>query len=157
MNQQLFQLSYYQKNHNMLLISYGTRPEWIKIKPIIDILDTKKLPYILLFTGQHTTLINEKRDRELFIPNGSNRLDAIFNGILGNDWIFNNVDRVMVQGDTTSALAISFAAFHRKIQVIHLEAGLRTYDNNNPYPEELNRSCISKIATIHFCLLLCRF
>jgi len=135
----------------MLLIAYGTRPEWIKIKPIVDLLDKRNLPYTLLFTGQHTTLVHEKYDRKIDIPASSNRLDSIFISILNNETIFENIDRVMVQGDTASAFAVAIAAFHRKIQIIHLEAGLRTHDNNNPYPEELYRSCISRIATLHFC------
>jgi len=57
----------------------------------------------------------------------------------------------MVQGDTTSAFSMALASFHRKIPVIHLEAGLRTYDNDNPYPEEFNRQAISRIASIHLC------
>ena len=135
----------------MLLITYGTRPEWIKLEPIIDLLDKKKLPYTLLFTGQHTTLVNEKYNNKLSILSGSNRLDSIFNSILGNDWIFNNVTRVMVQGDTASSFAIALAAFNRKIPVIHLEAGLRSHDIANPYPEESYRCCISRIASLHFC------
>jgi UDP-N-acetylglucosamine 2-epimerase (non-hydrolysing) len=57
----------------------------------------------------------------------------------------------MVQGDTTSALAVALSAFHHGIKIIHLEAGLRTYDKNNPYPEEINRRLISQIADIHLC------
>jgi UDP-N-acetylglucosamine 2-epimerase (non-hydrolysing) len=57
----------------------------------------------------------------------------------------------MVQGDTSSALAMAIESFHRKIPVIHLEAGLRTYDYSNPYPEEMNRRLISNIASIHLC------
>lgn len=136
----------------MLLITYGTRPEWIKIKPIIDLLDLQNLSYKLLFTGQHNTLVKEKYDKKLvIITKGGNRLDSIFSSILGDDSIFDGIDRVMVQGDTASSFAIALAAFHRKIMVIHLEAGLRTYDNYNPYPEELYRKCISNIASIHFC------
>ena len=56
----------------------------------------------------------------------------------------------MVQGDTTSAFATALAAFHRKIPVAHLEAGLRTYDKYSPYPEEFNRRAISSLADIHF-------
>ena len=57
----------------------------------------------------------------------------------------------MVQGDTTSALAVALSAFHHGIKAIHLEAGLRTYDNKNPYPEEINRRLIAQIADIHLC------
>ena len=57
----------------------------------------------------------------------------------------------MVQGDTTSAFAIALAAFHRKIPVLHLEAGLRTYNLDHPYPEEFNRQAIGRIATYNLC------
>ena len=57
----------------------------------------------------------------------------------------------MVQGDTTSAFAMALSAYHRKIKIIHLEAGLRTNDLDNPYPEEANRQLISRIADIHLC------
>jgi UDP-N-acetylglucosamine 2-epimerase len=57
----------------------------------------------------------------------------------------------LVQGDTTSAFSVALASFHRKIKVIHLEAGLRTYDKAQPYPEEFNRQAISRIADIHLC------
>jgi len=58
---------------------------------------------------------------------------------------------VIVQGDTTSALGVSIACMNRKIKLVHLEAGLRSYDNDNPYPEELNRKIISTISDIHLC------
>jgi UDP-N-acetylglucosamine 2-epimerase (non-hydrolysing) len=57
----------------------------------------------------------------------------------------------MVQGDTTTAMAVALSAFHHGIKVIHLEAGLRTYNKQNPYPEETNRRIISQIADIHLC------
>lgn len=135
----------------MLLIAYGTRPEWIKIKPIVDLLDKRHIPFRILFTGQHTTLVSGKYDVNITIKDGNNRLDSIFTSILNRNDIFNNIDMVMVQGDTASALAVALAAFHRKIKVIHLEAGLRSYDTNNPYPEESYRRCISSMASIHFC------
>ena len=62
-----------------------------------------------------------------------------------------NIKYVLVQGDTTSALALALSAFHHGIKVIHLEAGLRTYDRENPYPEEINRRIISQIADINLC------
>jgi UDP-N-acetylglucosamine 2-epimerase len=62
-----------------------------------------------------------------------------------------DLNYIMIQGDTTSVLALSLAAFHRKIKVIHLEAGLRTYDFENPYPEEMNRQLVSRLANIHLC------
>ena len=70
---------------------------------------------------------------------------------MNNDSIFDGVDAVLVQGDTTSAFSIALAAFHRKIKIIHLEAGLRTNDLLNPYPEEFNRQAISRMSSINLC------
>ena len=137
----------------MLLISFGTRPEWIKIKPIIDIIDGK-IPYKILFTGQHTSLVEEYLE-DTFVVNrvdtGDNRLDSIVCSLLNKNSLFDGITHVLVQGDTTSAFAVALAAFHRKIPVIHLEAGLRTFDIDNPYPEEFNRTAISALADIHLC------
>lgn len=138
----------------MILVSFGTRPEWIKIKPVLDQMEGK-IPFKLLFTGQHEDLLanvdfNAEITR-LSIKNGSNRLDSIVESVMNLDEIFDGVDALMVQGDTSSAFAVALAAFHRKIKVIHLEAGLRTYDKNQPYPEEFNRQAISRIADIHLC------
>ncbi len=135
-----------------ILIGYGTRPEFIKIKPLLDkmrgVIDFKTV-----FTGQHLDIINKDYipDYSLNIPEGSNRLDCVISSAFNNDEIFNNITHVMVQGDTSSALSLAIAAFHRKIKVIHLEAGLRSHDSNNPYPEEMNRQLIGRIANIHLC------
>ena len=138
----------------MLLISFGTRPEYIKIKPLLEEFDGK-IPYALLFTGQHTSLLEKVIDttdiRRLKIQDGSNRLDSIVSSIMNNDQVFNDITSVMVQGDTSSAFAVGLAAFHRQLKVIHLEAGLRTWDLKHPYPEEFNRQAISRLATIHLC------
>lgn len=133
----------------MLLVCFGTRPEYIKIKPLLDKLT---IPYRLLFTGQHVNLIkNFNNIEKLNIIDGSNRLDSIVCSVLNNEKIFDNVSYVLVQGDTTSAFAIALAAFHRKLKIIHLEAGLRTYNKDHPFPEEFNRRSISALADIHFC------
>jgi len=136
----------------VLLITFGTRPEYIKVKPVMKELDKRKYPYKTFFTGQHTDLLQNIRppDHTLNIGSGSNRLDTIVQSILNNEEIFTDITSVMVQGDTTSAFATALAAFHRKIPVAHLEAGLRTYDKYSPYPEEFNRRAISALAEIHF-------
>lgn len=132
----------------MILLSYGTRPEYIKIKPLFR--DLKE--YRVLFTGQHKNIVDtSKVDYFLEIKEGGNRLDSIVQSCLNNDHIFKDITHVLVQGDTTSALAIALSAFHRQIKVIHLEAGLRTWDKENPYPEETNRQIISSISDIHLC------
>jgi UDP-N-acetylglucosamine 2-epimerase len=140
----------------MLLISFGTRPEWIKIKPIIDEIDGK-IPFKILFTGQHTSLIDksiedyEYEKLEISDSLGGCRLDAIVCSILDSMNSLDGIDAVMVQGDTTSAFAVALGAFHRNISIIHLEAGLRTFDKQNPYPEEFNRCAITAMADIHLC------
>jgi UDP-N-acetylglucosamine 2-epimerase (non-hydrolysing) len=138
----------------MILLSYGTRPEYIKIEPIIKKLSEKNILYRILFTGQHENLINNNNwDFKLTVKKiTENRLDNILNSCLSIDEeVFNNVKMAIVQGDTTSALGISLSCMHRGIKVIHLEAGLRSYDIKNPYPEEYNRKLISQIADIHLC------
>ncbi len=136
----------------MFLICYGTRPEFLKVKPLFPVLDDNRIPYKTLFTGQHKDIINDNTpDYTIEIKDGTNRLDSILSSCLNNDDIFKNIKYVMVQGDTTSALSLGLAAFHRKIKLIHLEAGLRTYDKENPYPEESNRQLLSRISDIHLC------
>ena len=137
----------------MLLITYGTRPEYIKVLPVINEMKKRQMPYKTFFTGQHTDLLNkaEKPDHILSIKDGPNRLDSIVQSILNKEEIFDDITCVMVQGDTSSAFATALAAFHRKIPVAHLEAGLRTYDKYSPYPEEFNRCAISALAEIHLC------
>jgi len=138
----------------MILLSFGTRPEWIKIKPLLDKMDGN-IPYRLLFTGQHVDLLSKVNTSvdlvKLEIKDGPNRLDSIVSSVMNLEEIFEGITSVLVQGDTTSAFSIALASFHRRIKVIHLEAGLRTYDKNQPYPEEFNRQAISRIADVHLC------
>lgn len=140
----------------MLIIAFGTRPEYIKFKPIIEIFKKNKFDkFKIVFTGQHKDLLSLadiKIDNKLVIEDGSNRLDSIFVSILNKEEIFKDASHVMVQGDTATAYAIALSAFHRNIPVIHLEAGLRTYDIDNPYPEEYYRRCISNLASINLCV-----
>lgn len=137
----------------MILVTYGTRPEYIKIKSLINELEKQKIAFKTLFTGQHKDLVDVKSDFSAEIKNlGSNRLDSIIQSLLNlNEEVFERIDYVLVQGDTTSALALALTSMNRGIKVIHLEAGLRTYDYKNPFPEEYNRQLISRIASIHLC------
>lgn len=137
----------------MILLTYGTRPEYIKIKPIISEFKKIGTPYKVLFTGQHKDIANGEYDHKLEMKDlGPNRLDSVIGNLMNlSDEIFNGITHVLVQGDTTSVVGLALSALHRKIKVIHLEAGLRTYDTENPYPEENNRRIVSTIATIHLC------
>jgi UDP-N-acetylglucosamine 2-epimerase len=137
----------------MILICYGTRPEWLKVKPIIEEIKKRKMPFKTLFTGQHKNLIDVIGDYQLKIEDlTENRLDNIISSILVDSQnIFENITHILIQGDTTSVLALGIKAFHHNVKIIHLEAGLRTYDLNNPWPEEMNRQLISRISDINFC------
>jgi UDP-N-acetylglucosamine 2-epimerase len=133
-----------------LLIVAGTRPEWIKVSPLLKVLP--KNSYKTVFTGQHTTLLSGVEfDYKLEIKDGDNRLDSVVQSCLNNGHIFEDISHVMVQGDTTSAFAMALSAYHRGIKIIHLEAGLRSRDYENPYPEEMNRCLIGRLADIHLC------
>jgi UDP-N-acetylglucosamine 2-epimerase (non-hydrolysing) len=137
----------------MILLAFGTVPEYIKLKPLIYMFDSNNVPHKTLFTGQHSDLLkNNKTDYRINIIDGENRLDCIIKSIMDTS-IFDDkeISYVVVQGDTTSALAVALSAFHHDVKVIHLEAGLRTYDKSNPFPEEINRRIISQLATIHLC------
>ena len=137
----------------MILVCFGTRPEFIKITPLIKSFKKNNISYRLLYISQHTDLIKEiSYDIRLDIKNtSSNRLNNIIQSILCKTEIFNDIDYVLVQGDTTSCLGIAISAFNNNKKIIHLEAGLRTFDFKNPFPEEGNRKLISHITNIHFC------
>lgn len=137
----------------MILITYGTRPEYIKVLPIINEMKKNGLRFKTLFTGQHKDLVPNNSD---FILTSNydvgNRLDSIIKNCLTiPEEYLKDITSILVQGDTTSVVGLSLAALHRKIMVIHLEAGLRTYDTENPFPEENNRRIISTIAKVHLC------
>tara|TARA_R110000796_G_scaffold161094_1_gene277852 strand:+ start:1503 stop:2489 length:987 start_codon:yes stop_codon:yes gene_type:complete len=129
------------------LLCFGTRPEWLKIKPLVKILGE----YKLLFTGQHVDLLKEiKADYQIKIKNNDNRLDQIVSDCL-LQFPDDDYDGVLVQGDTASAFACALAAFHRNKKIFYLESGLRTYDLNHPYPEEGYRQMISRLSDVNFC------
>jgi len=140
----------------MIIFSYGTRPEYIKVNPLIQEFKKQGLPYRVLFTGQHIDLVKSTEIDFVFKikdNDSTNRLSEIFINTLQEfeHLPLKDISGILVQGDTTSAFAVAVAAFNHKIPVIHLEAGLRTYDAFNPYPEEFNRKSIAALATIHLC------
>jgi UDP-N-acetylglucosamine 2-epimerase (non-hydrolysing) len=140
----------------MLGIAFGTRPEWLKIKPVVEELEKRKIPFQLIFTGQHEDLVKDVPfDARYYIHDMcANRLDNIVYHVLEDAWQVidkSDITKLMVQGDTSSAFACALAAFHRQIPVIHLEAGLRTYNKEQPFPEEANRQMISSLASLHLC------
>lgn len=131
----------------MILLCFGTRPEWLKIKPLIKVLDN----YQLLFTGQHPDLLKDlKVDYKITIGNNPNRLDQLISDCL-LQFPEGDFDSVLVQGDTASAFACAVAAFNRKKKIYYLEAGLRSYNLDHPYPEEGYRQMIARLADINLC------
>ena len=137
----------------MLLITYGTRPEWIKIKPLIEYLKNEGVKYRVLFTGQHDNFFNSECNYSLMIPERKiDRLNNIFTSISSSIALEElNPDWVLVQGDTASVFAIALKYYNLGKKIIHLEAGLRTYDLNNPCPEEAYRQMVSRITSLHLC------
>lgn len=133
----------------MILFCCGTRPEWLKIRPLVKEL---KKDCKILFTGQHKDLKIDLDCDIIYhdIKQGDNRLNDIVSSLTSQSSYLDGIDYVLVQGDTTSTLAVALSAMHNRKPVIHLEAGLRTY-NRTPYPEEFNRRAISLLADVHLC------
>ncbi|UOF02250.1 non-hydrolyzing UDP-N-acetylglucosamine 2-epimerase [Bdellovibrio reynosensis] len=144
-----------------LLFVFGTRPEAIKLAPVI--LAAKKDPRFcvkVLVTGQHRlmldqvlNLFNIVPDYDLNLMKSNQSLNDIVSGVIqGVDTILKReaFDYVLVQGDTSTAMAGALSAFHHKVPVAHIEAGLRTNNLHSPFPEEMNRQVITRLATIHF-------
>ena len=146
----------------MIGLAFGTRPEWIKIKPVCQELKRRAIPFRVIFTGQHKDLISSDDLSQLGATSliklkqrekhkKQNRLDEMVSCILSEETHITDLSALMVQGDTTSAFSMALASFHNQVPVIHLEAGLRTYDLQQPFPEEANRQMISAIASLHLC------
>jgi len=131
----------------MILICFGTRPEWLKVKPLCNVLKN----YKLCFTGQHPDLLqNIAVDYSINIKENQHRLDQLISDCL-LQFPDEDFDSVLVQGDTASAFACALAGFHRNKKIIYLEAGLRSYDLNHPYPEEGYRQMIARLSDVNLC------
>jgi UDP-N-acetylglucosamine 2-epimerase (non-hydrolysing) len=137
----------------MISIFYGTRPEYIKVYKLYEEIKNNGISCELVKVEQHTSLIDDcKFDRIVSLDQEKNRLNGVIKNCL-SDFVFSPKTRlVIVQGDTATAFGIALNAFNSNIPVAHVEAGLRTWDNDNPYPEESYRRCISSIAKYHFCV-----
>ena len=142
-----------------LLVVMGTRPEAIKLAPLIELLK-KHIEVRVCSTGQHREMLTQaleafkiKPDWDLQVISEGQSLNILSSKIFsGMDVVLKEYrpDWVIVQGDTTSALCAALAAFNLNIKVAHVEAGLRTLDLKNPFPEEGNRAMLARVADIHF-------
>ena len=145
-----------------VLIVFGTRPEAIKMAPLVlalrlmpDVFDVK-----VCVTAQHREMLDQVLDIFAIVPDidlnlmrSKQELAELTSLILtGMNVIIREEkpDLVLVHGDTTTTLATSLASFYLGVKVGHVEAGLRTHNLNSPFPEELNRQIVSKIASVHF-------
>lgn len=145
-----------------VLVVFGTRPEAIKMAPLVKALQADKESFstYVCVTGQHREMLDQVL--ELFeiepeydlniMSHGQDLYDVTSRVLLGMRDVLKTLkpDVVLVHGDTTTSAASSLAAFYQQIPVGHIEAGLRTHDIYSPWPEEMNRQLTGKIATYHF-------
>jgi UDP-N-acetylglucosamine 2-epimerase (non-hydrolysing) len=142
-----------------IAVVFGTRPEAIKMAPVIHAARRMAEP-VIISSGQHREMIAPildwfqiKPDHDLALMKaGQTPQDLLARALLALNTVLEETrpSAVLVQGDTSTALAGALAAFHLKIPVGHVEAGLRTGDIHSPFPEEANRQLISRIAAWHF-------
>ncbi len=149
------------KTNFHVCVTLGTRPEAIKLAPVIHLLrNNPKFYTSVILTGQHREMVSQvmqlfdlKADYDLGIMQPKQTLTQITcNSLIGLETLYKEIqpDIVLVQGDTTTAFAAALAAFYQQIPVGHVEAGLRTDNLFNPFPEEANRRLVSQIAQLHF-------
>lgn len=141
---------------------FGTRPEAIKMAPLVKELERRpEIESLCCVTAQHRQMLDSvlnifkiKPDYDLDIMEPRQTLSTITTKcLLGLEKVFEQAkpDLVLVHGDTSTTFAGALAAFYHQIMVGHVEAGLRTWDNYSPYPEEMNRKLVGDIAELHFC------
>ena len=144
-----------------VMFVFGTRPEAIKMCPLVNELKTRNnLQTVVCVTGQHRQMLDQVLktfgvvpDYDLSIMKEKQTLFDITTGILEHIKKVleaENPDTVLVHGDTTTTFATALACFYLQIPVGHVEAGLRTYNIYSPYPEEFNRQAVGIIAKYHF-------
>lgn len=143
-----------------VMVVYGTRPEAIKVAPVIKALEADpNLEPIVVVTAQHREMLDQvnqvfeiEPDVDLNLMAHGQTLNTIAGSVISKiDEVLadHEPDAVVVQGDTTTVMGAAIAAFNREIPVVHLEAGLRSGDINSPFPEEANRKIVSQIARVH--------
>lgn len=140
---------------------FGTRPEAIKMAPLaLELQRREGLESLICVTAQHREMLDSvmncfgiKADADLNIMGKNQTLtDVTVRALKGLEGCFAEFkpDLVLVHGDTSTTFSAALAAFYAKIPVGHVEAGLRTYDRYSPFPEEMNRCLVGRLATMHF-------
>ena len=140
---------------------FGTRPEAVKLAPVVHALKaSKKVEPIVVLTAQHREMLDQmmkwfeiepQYDLNL-MQHGQTLPELTSKVMLGVDKLLTEAkpDMLLVQGDTVTVMAAALSAFYQKIPVGHVEAGLRTGDRYNPFPEEMARQQVGRLATLHF-------
>jgi UDP-N-acetylglucosamine 2-epimerase (non-hydrolysing) len=146
---------------NRILVVVGTRPEAVKLAPVVHALRQEPWAEVrVLATAQHRQMLDQihaffgitpDRDLDLMRPDQTladltARMVAALDPVLAEE----NPDLVLAQGDTTTVMVTALVCFYRKIPFGHVEAGLRTGDVSNPFPEEMNRLLVGRMAQLHF-------
>ena len=140
---------------------FGTRPEAIKMAPLVKELETRKeIESIVCVTAQHREMLDQvldtfqiKPDYDLDImKQGQTLADVTTRALNGLEEVIKETkpDIVLVHGDTTTTFAGALAAFYNQVAIGHVEAGLRTNDKYSPFPEEMNRQCVDRMADMFF-------
>lgn len=162
MNHSYIQLKKRMKNKKeKIMFIFGTRPEAIKVAPVINkFRKEKNFEVLVCSTGQHKEMLNQvidffdiKVDYDLKLMTNNQSISSLSSKILDSMneiLIKENPSYVFVHGDTTTTAFASIAAFYNQIKVCHIEAGLRTYNKQSPFPEEMNRSITGRLADLHF-------
>ena len=149
------------ENKIKVMSVFGTRPEAIKMAPLVlELQQHEEIESIVCITAQHREMLDSVMEQ--FGITADYDLDIMSKGQDLTDITMRVLDKmrgvlreakpdvVLVHGDTTTTFAGALAAFYEKIPVDHVEAGLRTFDRWSPFPEEMNRSLVGRIATLHF-------
>lgn len=143
-----------------ILVCFGTRPEAIKMAPVIHELQSQEVDHQVCVTAQHREMLDQVLDFFRIVPDYDldlmsidQSLNQLSSGIFaGMDEVLNKSqpDLILVHGDTSTSVIAAMAAFHRGIKIGHVEAGLRTNNLQSPFPEEMNRQVTGRLATYHF-------
>ncbi len=144
-----------------ILVVFGTRPEAIKLFPVVHALRADpRFECVVCVSAQHRQMLDQVLeiagivpDHDLDVMQPDQTLDALTANLLtGLGKVMDQVQphRVIVQGDTATAMAGALAAYYRKLPVDHVEAGLRSFNIYHPWPEEVNRKIIGAMASLHF-------
>ncbi len=144
-----------------VMVVFGTRPETIKMAPLVKELKSRaEIETIICVTAQHRQMLDQVLDVFDIVPDydlnimhqGQTLSDITSRALKGIEEVIDETspDIVLVHGDTTTSFSGALAAYYKQVDIGHIEAGLRTYNKNSPFPEEINRQFISLVSDMNF-------